>query len=284
MVDIALLQVLLWEYFPMLAPFFKDGTGILTREQLPRRAPERSRPRIFWWSREQLPTRRRSIEEGMNSLDSFTPQPYNHGHPGLYFEPVYERLHVSFLFTPRPREMQFAIWVHPVVLSLFSRSLPALKESAGGGLLWDREAYNPQRVLSQFGMAQHVPTKSTPLSATEIDHRFLTCHLRSHAYPVHLLRPCESLVLVVTPSYMKYWAKLESSFREFRDAMKTSSTPPPVYTGDLTLLGKLVRKKFLVRLAFSYFTCLFFLLNSLWNLSGRSSLGGARLVLESCTL
>ena len=36
MVDITLLQVLLWEYFPSLASFFKDGTGILTREQHPR--------------------------------------------------------------------------------------------------------------------------------------------------------------------------------------------------------------------------------------------------------
>ena len=169
MVDISLLQVLLWEYFPSLAPFYKDGTGILSREQHPRQAPERSRPFIFWWSREHLPLRRHSIEEGLNTLDSFTPQTYNCAHPGLYFEPVYERFHVLFLFVPRPREIQFAVWAHPVVLSLLSGSLPALKETVGGGSLWDREAYNPQRVLFQFGMVQHVPTKSVPLSATEID-------------------------------------------------------------------------------------------------------------------
>ena len=188
--------------------------------------------------------RGRLLEEVLNSLDSFVPRPYSHLHSGVYYEPIYERIRLSFLFVPRCRDVAFTVWSPPIVLSLLSGSIPAFKETAEGGSSWDCEIYNPQRVLMQFGMAQYVPPRAISLTLAETNHRFLTHHIRDHSYPVTSLRPCDAPILTTTPSFMRYWAKLQSLLREARASSRPDFIPPLIPANDLTLQGKEVVVKF----------------------------------------
>ena len=43
---------------------------------------------------------------------------------------------------------------------------------------WDKEVYNPQCILSHFGLVQNVPLAAPVLSLKEIDQLFLTSNNR----------------------------------------------------------------------------------------------------------
>ena len=79
-----------------------------------------------------------------------------------------------------------------MVLSLLGGHLPAFKESISECFYWDKEVYNPQIVLSQFGLVQDVPLASPSMSFREINYRDLNPNIRKHSYYVERLRPCRA--------------------------------------------------------------------------------------------
>ena len=72
----------------------------------------------------------------------------------MFFKPIYNCIQESFLFQANVHNDPYCIWAHPVVLTLLSRQLPALKEFPSDIAHWDGEAYNPHHVMCQFGLVQ----------------------------------------------------------------------------------------------------------------------------------
>ena len=251
MVDVCLLQAFAWEYFPAIAPSFRGDASVVLRD-VSLRDPNRLRPRIFWWSRGGLPPRMSPIERGLNAFDNFFPVPFQVARNNFFFEPVYVRIRRSFLFHPIIGNEPLSFWAPQVVLSLLSGHLPAFKERLDQSFYWDREVYNPQRVLPQFGLVQGIPSTAPALSFEEIDYRFLTSNVRRQPYDLDSLRVCTSPKLTVTPAYVSYWARLQRSFRAFRTAPRPRLMAAVVSRGDPTLEGRVALKplRFLFLLIF----------------------------------
>ena len=236
MVDICLLQTLLWEYFPSVAPTHRGSPNIVLRDG-DLRSSSRIQPRVFWWSRRSLPSHMIPIEVGLNSINSFFPTPYQVERPNMFSEPVYKRIHRSFVFRPKAEKEILSVWAPQVVLTLLGGHLPAFKEHLNQSSYWDKEVYNPQRVLSQFGLVQGVPAAAPAMSFKEIEYRFLTAHIRKHNYLATFLRICPTPGFKVTANYIKYWSTLQRSLFIFRTQPRARLAPTLVNYSDPTLQG-----------------------------------------------
>ena len=236
--DICLLQVLLWEYFPDSGPSYRNGASIFLRDGHLRNS-DRLKPCVFWWSREALSPRIPPIEESLNSPTGFLPMPYRVKRTDGPLEPIYNRIRESFIFQGNMHNDPYCIWAHPVVLTLLGGQLPAFKELPNIAAYWDGESYNPHPVMCQFGLVQHVPLSTPAMSLAETDHRFLTLNIRRHFYPLSTFCFCSGSAFEATPNYMKYWLKLQCILRDFRANPMPKRVPVMAFDSDLTLISKL---------------------------------------------